>query len=94
MRLMRSKLGRGGESSSVFCWYSLVALRVAGVQARLELPCLTASLSVSKELEQGDDADPEVECDAGLQLKVLFRAMIIHASIHDSTKSMHLLLMS
>ena len=40
---------------------------VAGVQPRFEFPCLTAGLSVSQQLEQRDDADPEVECDAGLQ---------------------------
>ena len=79
---------------SVFSWYSFVALVIAGVQPGLQLPGLAAGLPVCQELEQGDDADPEVECDAGLQWKVLFRAMIIHASIHDSTKSMHLLLMS
>ena len=52
---------------SVFSWDSFVALVVARVQSRLQLPGLTAGLSVRQELEQRDHAGPEVERDTRLQ---------------------------
>ena len=59
----------GGGLRSVFSWNSFIALVVAGVESRLEFPGLTTSLPVRQVLEQGDDADPQVECDTGLKYK-------------------------
>ena len=56
-----------GGGLSVFSWNSFVALVVARVQSRLQFPGLTAGLSVRQELEEGDDAGPQVEGDTRLQ---------------------------
>ena len=52
------------RSSSVLTGNPLVALRVTGVQTRLQFPGLAAGLPVSQHLEQGDDTGPQVQRDA------------------------------
>ena len=59
----------GGGLRSVFSWNSFIALVVAGVESRLQLPGLTTGLPVRQVLEQGDDTDPQVERDTGLKYK-------------------------